>query len=153
MTPALLIRVSRRPNSDTVRCTASFGLLLAGDVGLEHERGTAVAADAARQVVEAVLAPGHQRHGRTLGGQRDRGGRADAARGPGDKGDGAGQFGGHRAQGHSTVTLLARLRGWSMSTSRRSAAWYASSCSGTLRTIGSSSGSSFGTRITSSVRS
>ena len=81
------------------------GLLLVGDVGLEDERGAAVAADAGRQLVEAVLAPGHQRDGRTLGGQCDGGGRADPARGAGDEGDGAGQ------SRHSTVTLLARLRG------------------------------------------
>src|SRR5271170_3983187 len=54
---------------------------------------------------------------------------------------------------YSTVTLLARLRGWSMSTSRRSAAWYASSWSGTFKTIGSISGCSLGTRMASSVRS
>ena len=40
---------------------------------------------------------------------------------------------------YSTVTLLARLRGWSTSQPRRTAMWYASSCSGTTITIGVSS--------------
>ncbi len=81
------------------------GLLLVGDVGLEDQRGAAVATDAGGQLVETILAPGHQRDRGTLGGQCDGGGSADPARGTGDEGDGAGQ------SRHSTVTLLARLRG------------------------------------------
>jgi len=34
------------------------------------------------------------------------------------------------------VTLLARLRGWSMSHSRNTAIWYASSCNGITVRIG-----------------
>src|SRR5688500_11684593 len=40
---------------------------------------------------------------------------------------------------HSTVTLLARLRGWSTSQPNRTATWYASSWSGTISRSGSSS--------------
>jgi hypothetical protein len=44
--------------------------------------------------------------------------------------------GGFRASGYSTVTDLARLRGWSTSVPLRMATWYASSCKGTVYTIG-----------------
>ena len=37
---------------------------------------------------------------------------------------------------HSTVTLFARFRGWSTSQPRRTAMWYARSCSGTVARIG-----------------
>src|SRR6266571_4550008 len=45
---------------------------------------------------------------------------------------------------YSTVTDLARLRGWSTSHPRRTAMWYASSCSGTTSRIGSSSSGACG---------
>src|SRR5579884_2095959 len=46
---------------------------------------------------------------------------------------------------HSTVTLLARLRGLSTSQSLSSATWYASSCSGTTATSGCSQSDTSGT--------
>ena len=56
-----------------------------------------------------------------------------------------------KARRYSTVTLLARLRGWSTSFPRRSATWYASSCSGTVATTGASSAQAAGMRMTSSA--
>src|SRR5262249_5834400 len=53
---------------------------------------------------------------------------------------------------HSTVTLFARLRGWSTSRPRATAAWYARSWSGTVIRMGFSSGSLCGTSRTSSAR-
>ena len=55
ITPALLTSVSRRPSSATVRPTASVRLLLVRHVGLEHDRGAALPADAAARCVEPVL--------------------------------------------------------------------------------------------------
>lgn len=45
---------------------------------------------------------------------------------------------GHAPSHHSTVTLLARLRGLSTSVPRAQAVWYDSSCSGTVCRIGDS---------------
>ncbi len=56
--------------------------------------------------------------------------------------DGQGRLG---DASYSTVTVFARLRGWSMSQPRASAMWYDSSCSGTAVTIGSSRGGAAGT--------
>ena len=44
--------------------------------------------------------------------------------------------GAEKLHAYSTVTLLARLRGWSTSQPRSTAMWYASSCSGIAATIG-----------------
>ena len=49
------------------------------------------------------------------------------------------------ADGHSTVTVLARLRGWSTFRPRPRAMWYASSCSGITASSGCSSQSVRGT--------
>jgi len=40
---------------------------------------------------------------------------------------------------HSTVTDLARLRGWSTSVPKTSAVWYARSCNGNAKTSGATS--------------
>src|SRR5450631_353780 len=49
--------------------------------------------------------------------------------------------------GYSTVTVLARLRGWSTSLPSMSAIWYASNCSGMTLTMGESSSSTRGTQM------
>ena len=54
--------------------------------------------------------------------------------------------------GYSTVTLFARFRGWSTSQPRRTAMWYASSCSGTTATIGIANAGAAGRRSTASLR-
>ena len=46
---------------------------------------------------------------------------------------------------HSTVTLFARLRGWSTSVPFRSATWYARNCSGRIESSGVRSGGAWGT--------
>src|SRR5215471_13885445 len=46
---------------------------------------------------------------------------------------------------YSTVTDLAKLRGWSTSQPRRTAMWYASSCSGTTSRIGNNNSGAWGT--------
>src|ERR1017187_5817531 len=52
---------------------------------------------------------------------------------------------------HSTVTVLARLRGWSTFKPRRRAMWYASSCSGITARIAASIRSVRGIRMISSA--
>src|SRR5690606_16133854 len=54
---------------------------------------------------------------------------------------------------HSTVTLLARLRGWSTSVPMKTAVWYASSWTGTVARIGITKLDALGRRITSSTPS
>jgi len=57
-----------------------------------------------------------------------------------------GQLRGRRANSdYSTVTDLARLRGWSTSQPRRTAMWYASNWQGTTSKIGESSSGASGT--------
>ena len=96
--------------------TAQFGhgllnrrgrLLLVGDVGLQHQRGAALLADARGQRFQPVLPPRGQRHGRALGGQRGRRRRADPARRPGHQGDGVIQYG----LGVHPASLLVRTTG------------------------------------------
>ncbi len=87
MTPALLTRVSSRPNSGDRPVDHVPGLGLVGHVGLEHEH--LVATDAVGQCLEAVTAPGGHRHPGPCGGQGHRGGLADPAGGAGDQRHGA----------------------------------------------------------------
>src|SRR5205823_4813762 len=55
-----------------------------------------------------------------------------------------GQGGPHPGSGYSTVTLLARLRGWSTSSPSSTATWYANSCSTTELRIALAASSTFG---------
>jgi hypothetical protein len=57
-------------------------LLLVSDVGLQHQRGTALVADACGERLQSVPASRRQRHGRAVICERGGRGRADAARSP-----------------------------------------------------------------------
>src|SRR5205823_5493191 len=72
-----------------------FGLAAVGDVGLDGDGPPALVLDAAREVVEAVLAAGDDGDCRPQLGQERSGCLADAAAGAGDEGDGFVESFGH----------------------------------------------------------
>ena len=139
ITPALLTTVSSRPSSATVRSTASIACCWSVTSVSSTRARPPAAPIVGGQVVEAVLAPGRQGHGRALGGQRPGGGLADAAAGPGHEGHGSVESCGHatgvdlRARSNARIsartttsspaaTRTSAPRSWAATCSARSAA-------------------------------
>ena len=87
--PALLIRMSSRPRLGRAASYRIGRLGLLGDVRLQDQRGPALLADLAGERLEALRPASHERDGGAAT-RKVQGGRlADAARRPGDQGDGA----------------------------------------------------------------
>jgi hypothetical protein len=95
MTPALLIRMSRRPNAASVSLDRALGLGLVGEVGDDDLRLAALGGDAPGQVAQAVLAAGGQGDLGAGLGQAQGHGLAEARRRAGDQGRAAVQIHAH----------------------------------------------------------